>query len=167
MVVRGRPGTGKARASRPASGLDADFLGGLARALDRALGQGLDTGQDRQVFRTLLRRLALHANAGEPAGTACDAAADVARMSGPAVGPGDSTWPLDSPKTLMPAPETLTLEMVTFAAPEFTIVICCVPLPPTLIAPKLTEEALSESAPCTGFRCAAETPFPLMPTTTE
>ncbi len=38
------------------------------------------------MFRTLLRRLALHASAGEPVRTACDAAADVARMGGPAPG---------------------------------------------------------------------------------
>jgi DNA-binding MarR family transcriptional regulator len=59
------------------------------RAAEEQLLSGLDTGPDRQVFRTLLRRLALHASAGEPVRTACDAAADVARMSGPAGGPGD------------------------------------------------------------------------------
>jgi len=56
------------------------------RAAEEQLLSGLDTGQDRQVFRTLLRRLALHADAGEPAGPACEAAADVARMNGPAGG---------------------------------------------------------------------------------
>jgi DNA-binding MarR family transcriptional regulator len=57
------------------------------RAAEEHLLSGLDAGQDRQMFRTLLRRLALHASAGEPVGTACDAAADVARMSGPTGGP--------------------------------------------------------------------------------
>jgi len=61
------------------------------RAGEEQLLSGLDSGPDRQVFRTLLRRLALHASAGEPAGTACDAAVDVARMSGPAGGPRDGT----------------------------------------------------------------------------
>ena len=56
------------------------------RAAEEQLLSGLDTGQDRQVFRTLLRRLALHASAGEPVRTACDAAADVARMGGPTGG---------------------------------------------------------------------------------
>jgi DNA-binding MarR family transcriptional regulator len=59
------------------------------RAAEEQLLSGLDAGPDRQVFRTLLRRLALHASAGEPVRTACDAAADVARMSGPAGGPED------------------------------------------------------------------------------
>jgi DNA-binding PadR family transcriptional regulator len=58
------------------------------RAAEEQLLSGLDAGPDRQVFRTLLRRLALHASAGEPVRTACDAAADVARMTGPAGGPG-------------------------------------------------------------------------------
>ena len=53
------------------------------RAAEEQLLSGLDAGQDRQVFRTLLRRLALHASAGEPVRTPCDAAADVARMGRP------------------------------------------------------------------------------------
>ena len=57
------------------------------RAAEEQLLSGLDAGPDRQVFRTLLRRLALHASAGEPVRTACDAAADVARMSGPRAAP--------------------------------------------------------------------------------
>ena len=57
------------------------------RAAEEQLLSGLDTGQDRQVFRTLLRRLALHASAGEPVRTPCDAAADVARMGRPAAAP--------------------------------------------------------------------------------
>jgi DNA-binding MarR family transcriptional regulator len=52
------------------------------RAAEEELLSGLDAEQDRQVFRTLLRRLALHASAGEPVRTPCDAAADVARMGG-------------------------------------------------------------------------------------
>jgi DNA-binding MarR family transcriptional regulator len=55
-------------------------------AAEEQLLSGLAAGQDRQVFRTLLRRLALHASAGEPVRTACDAAADVARMGGPTGG---------------------------------------------------------------------------------
>jgi DNA-binding MarR family transcriptional regulator len=54
------------------------------RAAEEQLLSGLDAGPDRQLFRTLLRRLALHASAGEPVRTACDAAADVARMDGTA-----------------------------------------------------------------------------------
>jgi DNA-binding MarR family transcriptional regulator len=61
------------------------------RAAEEQLLSGLDAGPDRQVFRSLLRRLALHASAGEPARTTCDAAGDVARMSGPAGGPRDGT----------------------------------------------------------------------------
>jgi DNA-binding MarR family transcriptional regulator len=53
-------------------------------AAEEELLSGLDAEQDRQAFRTLLRRLALHASAGEPVRTACDAAADVARMGGTA-----------------------------------------------------------------------------------
>jgi DNA-binding MarR family transcriptional regulator len=61
-------------------------------AAEEQLLSGLDAGQDRQVFRTLLRRLALHASAGEPVRTACDAAADVARMGGPTGGtPGPAS----------------------------------------------------------------------------
>jgi DNA-binding MarR family transcriptional regulator len=63
------------------------------RAAEEQLLSGLDTGQDRQVFRALLRRLALHAAAGEPAGPACDAAADVTRMSRPADGAAGRTPP--------------------------------------------------------------------------
>ena len=68
------------------------------RAAEEQLLSGLDTGQDRQVFRALLRRLALHAGAGEPAGTACDAVADVARMSGPADGAAGRTPPGPRPR---------------------------------------------------------------------
>src|SRR6202035_5417513 len=57
------------------------------RAAEEQLLSGLDTGQDRQVFRALLRRLALHASAGEPAGTACGAPADVPRGAGPRPAP--------------------------------------------------------------------------------
>jgi DNA-binding MarR family transcriptional regulator len=63
------------------------------RAAEEQLLSGLDAGQDRQVFRTLLRRLALHASAGEPVRTPCDAAADVARMGGPTGGTAGRTPP--------------------------------------------------------------------------
>ena len=56
------------------------------RAAEEQLLSGLDAEQDRQVFRTLLRRLALQASAGEPVRTACDAAADVARIGGHTAG---------------------------------------------------------------------------------
>ncbi len=52
------------------------------RAAEEQLLGGLDTDEDRQVFRSLLRRLAVHAGAGEPVRTACEAAADVAGTPG-------------------------------------------------------------------------------------
>jgi len=58
------------------------------RAAEEQLLSGLDTGDDRQVFRALLRRLALHASAGEPVHTPCEAAADIAQMPGPGGRPG-------------------------------------------------------------------------------
>jgi DNA-binding MarR family transcriptional regulator len=65
------------------------------RAAEEQLLSGLDGEEDRQVFRRLLRRLAVQASAGEPARTACEAAADIAHTQAAAGrrGAGGGTMP--------------------------------------------------------------------------
>ena len=101
-LIERRPDPADRRARRIAATPDGrtclTHLDERLRAAEEQLLSGLDTGQDRQVFRALLRRLALHASAGEPAGTACGAVADVARMSGPADGAAGRTPPGPRPR---------------------------------------------------------------------
>lgn len=65
------------------------------RAAEEQLLSGLETDGDRQAFRGLLRRLAVHASAGDPVSTPCEAAADIeqAQAAGRRRGAGGGTLP--------------------------------------------------------------------------
>lgn len=84
-LIERRPDPADRRARRiVATAHGRDTLGRLdqrLRAAEEQLLSGLDAGEDRRVFRGLLRRLAVHASAGEPVSTACEAA-DVAGKPG-------------------------------------------------------------------------------------
>ena len=62
-----------------------------------------------------------------------------------AVWPGFRIRPEETPEALNPAPETVTLEIVTVEFPTFVNVTFCVPLLETFTLPKLTDEELEFS----------------------
>ena len=59
--------------------------------------------------------------------------------------PGLRMSPVEIPFTLKPAPEIVTLEMLTLEPPELVSATDCVLLLPTFTFPKLTLEALELS----------------------
>src|SRR5580704_12454256 len=59
-----------------------------------------------------------------------------------AVCPGARISPEETPDALKPAPETVTVEIVTLEFPAFVSVTLCVALLDTLTLPKLSEEEL-------------------------
>lgn len=67
-------------------------------------------------------------------------------------------WPLETPLSLNPAPEMLTLETVTLEPPELVSVVESVSLLPTFTLPKLRLEELKLKVPGVGVtvRVAAE-----------
>jgi hypothetical protein len=60
-----------------------------------------------------------------------------------AVCPGARTCPVDTPLVAKPAPEMLTLEMVTLELPEFVTVVLMVEFPPTVTFPNVKLEGLT------------------------
>ena len=87
-----------------------------------------------------------------------------------AVCPGVKICPVETPLAVYPAPEILTLEMVTFEFPALVIVAPRTLLPPRLTFPKLRLVALAASCPeevVSEFEFADRVPEPVSPTHPE
>jgi hypothetical protein len=83
-----------------------------------------------------------------------------------AVCPGVKICPVETPLAVYPAPEILTLEMVTFEFPALVIVAPRTLLPPRLTFPKLRLVALAASFP-EEVVFADRAPEPVTPTQPE
>jgi hypothetical protein len=62
--------------------------------------------------------------------------------------PAPSVSGVLNPLMLRPVPDTVALDIVTLAEPEFVNVMDCVPLLPTTTDPKFTVEGLAATWPC-------------------
>ena len=81
-----------------------------------------------------------------------------------AVWPADKVSPEDPPFAVNPAPEMLTLEIVTFPVPVFVSVTVCVPLLETFTLPKLIADGLApRSKVAVGFTVSIAVPLVALP----